>query len=346
MADRALDLPGENPVRQGSAFAYGHALKGELLALRGDLSSAKTEMKAAVVADSSDFYLRIKLAIILMKLGDFHGAKRHIDRVLKADGANEFAWLALAMFHELEGREDKSVAAARRAMKVEPDRTEAPLWLAGFFRDRNQKRRALEVLRRVVEKHPGNAAALLSLGQISLELENHKEAEKYLAQFLDIKPHRTDVLDELAHVYVVRGETQRAANLLTVSISKAPGDPVRRKKLIVLLMELGQDISAVRHLESLPPMEPGHLDDRLDRACMYARAGYPYRGRTIIVSQLGHSPTDPAARLTLAKIELSLGRLEIAQALLGDPQIMWSEEQKKDIAELLNKTDWLETDCR
>lgn len=329
-ADELLDLPGEGDSTYGSVVAYEHHLRGELYALKGDLSEAANELFEALSADPTDSYLRVRLALVLIEQGELNRGRRHIEKALKQDPTSEHAWLALAFYFKAKGNAEEAAQAARRAMRMDQQGSEAALWLAGFFRESGDPKSAAEILRRVVEASPDNAKASLDLAEVSLALGDHSDAQRQFSAFLELRPHRTDVVAKLAFSRLLAGDQSGAAHLFEIALMRDPSNTEIRLELIQLLINLDLVERAARHLQSLPPLEPDKAKDGIDRSCLFALAGRQYEARSLLVSWFGGFPDDPEARLALAGIEISLGRLESAELLLEEAGERWTPEQLEE----------------
>ncbi len=326
-ADKTLGLPGEEYVHFGSATAYEHHIRSGILTERGDLVKAADELNMALAADPADFYLRIRLSLVLIELNKLKTAHRHIKKTLKWDPDNEYAWLALAIFHQARGDIAEAEAAARRAIRVEPRNHEAALWLASVYRNAGDNKRAAEILRHVADAAPKNADAQLELGEASLALGDYFEARRRLAVFTELRPYRADAIAKLASAHLMTDDHRIGANLLTLAVSKDPSNNELRIKLIRLLVDSGLMRRAALHLLSLRPLEPDDLKGGLRRVCLFARVDRPYHARSLLISHVGPRPEDPNARLVLAELEIQLGRLENAELLLKETDKKWTDEQ-------------------
>jgi tetratricopeptide (TPR) repeat protein len=315
-AEDAVELPGSGEPRFGSFLSYEHAVRADLLRARGDLEGAVGELKQALVNDPDDFYLRANLASVLTEIGRFEDARRQLRRAIAGEPTAEYAWIALAELHLAEGELDQAEDAARRAMRVEPRRHDAALWLAERLRERGENERAAEVYRRVVDAAPDNAAAHLGLGRVSLELGNLEAAREHLATYLDLDRTEPAVVADLAQAHFESGEAGRAIELLELAVSLEPRNVELRERLVALLVDEQLHKRAVRHLRTLPPVTDDQLEALVRRSCWLARAGRLYLARELIVEAYGPAPDEARARLALAEIEIGLGRLEVAAALL------------------------------
>jgi len=318
-AEDELELPGDGEPRYGSFLSYEHAVRADLLRARGDLSGAAGELKQALVNDPDDFYLRARLASVLTELGSYEDARRQLRRAIAGEPTAEYAWLVLAELHLAEGESDQAEEAARRAIRVEPRCHDAELWLADRLRERGENERAAEVYGRIVESDPENAAAHLGLGEVSLELGKFEAAQEHLTAYLDLDRTSPEVVAELAQAHLEGGAAGRAIELLELAVSLEPRNEELRERLIALLVDERLDQRAVRHLRTLPPVTDDQDERLVRRSCWLARAGRPYLARALLVDAHGPAPASADVRLTLAEIELHLGRIEAATALLEMP---------------------------
>ena len=306
--------------RLGTPEAYAFYAYGELLVSQGDPEGALTYFVKAHKADSSDPYLRVRLAACYLELGKLNRAERLLEKAVNADPSDEYAWLTLARLHGARGDDAQKVAAATRAMREEPEYVAAALWLASEYEAVSDHRRAREILERAVyvEGDMGHAEAHLALGKVSLTLGDLDVAQNHLTQYIELRPHRADVIAELSTAYLQAGEKTRSAELMALALSKDPSDVELRYRLIHLFLELGQHKKATHHLRSLPPVKTGDQREVVYRTCLLAKADRLYEARDFLVSQLGLPPENEEARIVLAELEGLLGRLEAAGLLLRE----------------------------
>ncbi|MBW2276461.1 MAG: tetratricopeptide repeat protein, partial [Deltaproteobacteria bacterium] len=315
-AEDDLELSGVEELRYGSFLSYEHVIRADLFRARGDLEEAAGELKQALVNDPDDFYLRAKYASVLTELGRYEEARRQLRRAIAGEPTAEYAWIALAELHLAEGQHEQAEDAARRAIRVEPRRHDAALWLAVRLRERGEHERAAEIYGRVIESDPDNAAAHLGLGEVSLELGNIEAAQEHLARYLDLDRTEPAVVAELAEAHFEGGEAGRAIELLELAVSLEPRNAELRERLVGLLVDERLYRRAIRHVRTLPPVVGDEEQVLVRRSCWLARSGRPYLARELIVGAYGHAPAAARVRLTLADIELQLGRLEVARSLL------------------------------
>jgi len=312
----------------GSVSGYENYTLAEILYENGDLHGAIRAIEAARSYDPNDTYLAARLSVMLVEAGEQHRARRLILRVLSRDPMNELAWLALAMWHRQEGEHDKATAAAKRAIRVEPDRVDASLWLADYKRSMGQHAYAAEVLSQTVERQPENAEVQLALGRVRLDLGQPAAARRHFSKFLALNSYRFDVVVDLARAHEKSGDRAGAADFYERALAGDPTNAELRIRLIRILLDLNDMARAERHIHSLPPADTGDVPGVLERARFLARAGDLYGARELLASQLTRNPHDGEVILTLAAVEIRLGRLEAAELLLGEPGIAWSDAER------------------
>jgi Tfp pilus assembly protein PilF len=312
------------PEQFGDEAAYAHYTAAELLYDSGDLSGARDELAAALVADDTAVYLMVRLASVLIETGEFRRAEKLIEKALKAEPANGAVWLALARYHMANGAEEKAEAAARQAIRVAPGEVDARLWLAEIKRRSGDVESAVELLTQAIEAAPNSASAHLALGRALVSLGRYAEACRYLGIAVRLQPGRTTAIRELARAARDAGDELGAADLMEFALERDPTDVKLRLELIEQLFALGEPARAERHVLSLPALEGDDPEQALERASLFERAALYYEAREIVQHQFVVHPRNRALRLALAGIEIRLGRLEAAALLLDDPEITWS----------------------
>lgn len=330
---------GDSYQRLGDPEAYALYTQGELLDGQGDREGALAYFAQAYEIDEADPYLRVRLAQSYLELGKVNRARRLLEKAVNKDPTDEYAWLALARLHGARGDNAEKEAAATRAMRVEPMHIQSALWLAEEYQRTGDHRKAREILRRAVDTEGAKvyAEAHLALGEVSLILGDLEAAKNQLTRFVELRPHRADVIADLATAYLKAGEKTRSAELMALALAKDPSDVELRYRLIDLYFEMGQHKKATHQLRSLPTIDPGEVDAIVRRSCLFVRADRPYEGRDFLVSHLGKAPEDERAKIVLAEIEGLLGRLETAELLLGEEGDFSLElaDQRKKLLERL-----------
>jgi tetratricopeptide (TPR) repeat protein len=327
----------------GSYNSYEHMVRAEILATRGDFEGAADEMEEALFSDPDDFLLRTKYAEILMNLGEYGRAKRHLARAVLIEPTAEVAWLALARLYAAMGEEVMAVDAARHGLRVEPWGVESAMWLADHYRHGGDLKKAVELYRKVLAAEPHNLGALKALGEIADEVGDHEEAVDRLTLYMELGGGETSALARLARVHLKVGATEKGIDFLGAAVRMDPEDTEVRRELIGALHGAGLADRVVRHVRSLPILSHGDVEGAAQRAAWLEQAGQPYEARSLLVACAGRSPRDPGARLALAEIEMTLGRIETARLLLEGGAVVWPEDFMERVGQLLEIIDQSKT---
>ena len=323
----------------GSYSSYEHMVRADILASRGDFEGAADEMKEALFSDPDDFLLRTEYAEILMNLGEYGRAKRHLARAVLIEPTAQVAWLALARLYAAMGEEEKAVDAARHGLRVEPEGVESAMWLADHHRHAGDLPKAAEMYRKVLAVAPRNLGALKALGEVSDEAGDHEEAVARLTSYMESGGGDTSVLVRLARVHLEEGATEKGIDFLETAVRMDPEGSEVRLELIRALCGARLADRVVRNVRSLPALSHGDVEGATQRAAWLEQAGRPYEARSLLVAGAGRSPSDPRARLALAEIEMTLGRIEIARILLEGGSDVWPEDSMERVERLLEIID-------
>ena len=319
----------------GSYNSYEHMVRAEVLAKRGDFEGAADEMEEALFSDPDDFLLRTEYAEILMNLGEYGRAKRHLARAGLLEPTADVAWLALARLYAAMGEDGKAVDAARHGLRVEPGGVESAMWLADRHRHAGDPTKAAELYRKVLVAEPRNLGALKALGELADGVGDHEEAVDRLTSYMKSGGGDTSALVRLARVHLEAGAVEKGIDFLEEAVRMDPEGSEIRLELIRTLCGARLAGRVVRHVRSLPALNPSDVEGATQRAQWLEKAGRPYEARSLLVAGAGRSPRDPRARLALVEIEMTLGRIEIARLLLEGGPDVWPEDSLDRVGQLL-----------
>ena len=200
-------------------------------------------------------------ALLLMgaarrEVGDAAGAMTYLERAADRAPADASVWLELARAHHDLTAWDACAAAAARTLTLDANCTEADLLqaLASFAKGDHAAAaeaiarvtrtlpddggvhlfhaRCLMALKRYGDAHaparraanllPDSSDALYLLGACLKRIGGNEDAEAALHRCLERDPTHHEALNDLADIYVVRGDTQAALDCLRKSHAAAP----------------------------------------------------------------------------------------------------------------------------
>ena len=143
LREEKVEIPAE-------AKALGHFAMGQVLLGRGEFGEALKEYEAAVQADPTNSYLRIRLATLYLRKGDLKG----------------------------------SLKEAEEAVRLEPKGIENRLLLAGLYSAMGADTRAVQEYGEVLRLDPNNQDGLLYAGALYLKLGDYERAQKQIEHLL------------------------------------------------------------------------------------------------------------------------------------------------------------------
>ena len=258
-----------------SRAAYAHYLAGKVGLYTDDPEAAVRELTLAAAAAPKQPMVAVELAKALTKARREAAAKDVLART-RADWP-EHPEVALAWAQLLERMKDPGAAAAYdRVIELEPDDEQAYLGLARV----EPARDAEATLRRLVERVPGSVDGHYRLAQRMLDRHDLAASERELRAVLEHDPDHIDARVDLARTLRKQGKLAEAIEQMRSAFDRA-GQPLDVAEELFWLLAEADDLQGAIDLLTL-------LDD--DR-----------------------SDTDALA--TVARLEIQLGRVDIAAAI-------------------------------
>jgi predicted Zn-dependent protease len=252
--------------------AYAHYLAGKTALYKDDADTAVTELQLAAAAAPEQPAIAIELARALVKAKRDDAAHDVLARTRAA--WPEHPQVALAWAQLLEKQKAPDAASAyRRAIDLEPDDEQAYLGLA-----RVQNRSDAEAtLKRLVARVPGSVDGHYRLAQRMLDRGDLAGGEKELRAVLEHDPDHIDARVDLARTLRKQGKLTEAIAQMRSAFDRA-GQPLDVAEELFWLLAEADDLQGAIDLLTL-------LDD--DRS-------------------------DAEALATVARLEIQLGRLDVA----------------------------------
>jgi len=318
---RAAELYARGGELQG-VFEYNRA---RALLQDGNRAEAIDRFESIASAAESDTILRglSSYAIVTLCFGtDDAMASAYMEQAAQVFPSSPPVQVNRAL---LLAREDRYAEGA--ALMRSMDRVSSPDFATLYGYVLYRSGRFDEALTIWVESYLENRDTRVAriLGDIHFMLENWEEAERYYRMAVEDQAH-LEVYENLAQVYIAMGAHERAAEICTEYVSRAPGDPSpllcladlsfqldrvqtgkealsRARKLIgddaQGLMRVGSLYAQYGMYNSALHLYQRILDDHPDRVALYGRiaeiylqTGHPARAREQFEKAL-HMTTDP-----------------------------------------------------
>ena len=165
-------------------------------------------------ATSRDFHL---LGLISARLNDPPGAAVLIARAACFSIEDSGLQLDLGVAHFNAGKLDLAATATRRAIALKPDQPAAHHNRGYAFQNRERLRDAVTSYGRVLAIAADQLDTRRNLAMALSTLDDHAPAIAHMLRLVGEAPHRFDFLDNLGHVLLNAGKTEKSAEVISIS---------------------------------------------------------------------------------------------------------------------------------
>ena len=225
-------------------------------------------------------------------LGNTPEAVRLWEQCLAEDPKAFDALYGLGFIACLEGENAKAVERFRAAMAVNPDDVRIPLMLADCLTRLGKPDEAAPLLQECLKRDPRSAAALLSLGQVSLDLKKYEQSRTAFEQLLAMDPNNRDACFGLGKALARLGETEKSKQVMerfrSLVANERPASSARvlsfddlakgREVAVLIFSEVakvyvahGNSEKAEEAWVKASAVDPRDVKSRLELAALYER---------------------------------------------------------------------------
>lgn len=228
-----------------------------------------------------------------------------------------------ALAHSRQGRFEDALAEYQRALAAGGDARRLYPALVATLTEMKRYAEAEESARAGLAAAPGSAAMLVAVARLRQARGDTGEAERRLAEALEIEPRNSHANRTLALIWWEQGQKQKALPLLRIVMETDPNDVAMRGMVGEYLLEQGDAQGALAPLEealSLAPDNEG-IADLLALASLRvgnvaARAGKLDEAIAAYDRAAAVRPTQPDALANKARVCLQSGQLGLAEDAL------------------------------
>lgn len=310
---------------------------------KGDRAAARQHLDKAIKLDPKYAAARLNLARLDVSEGQTDAARAQYQRILKDHPGQLRALLELAVLADRAGQHDKAVKLVEQAADANPDALQPAVLLTRYYLARGDADKALAVSQGMAQKHPDEPAALAMRAAAQLATGDTANAINTYQHLSKLNPKAPGPYILLARAYMKAGDSEYARKSVQAALKAKPDFA----PALVMLgdLELRQDrISEARavsaKLQKLYPKLPAgyRLEGDIDRnngdyraaAAAYNRgyqagpsgalavrlastqklAGNRDGAVASLRDWLSHRPADVEARLMLAGLYQTLGKVD------------------------------------
>jgi tetratricopeptide (TPR) repeat protein len=277
------------PTAAQLAETYALFVEGQALADDGDLAGAIAKYQQALLVLPGAAEIRAELAGAYAQQGDLTSAESEATRALAADPDSRPA-------HRLMGLIVAS-RVGRAAREAQPELVQ----------------RATGHLERSTAQATNDPVVMLTLGELYVRGENYPRAIATLEQFLLDRPGYPQGMLLLADAYRRSGKPE-AAQALLEGLGGSPEDtPEARRRDAAAHASRGEWEEAADAWADVLADDPRDSSARLQYAAALANAGDLAGARGELLALTRDQPEEIAGWHLLARVELRVGRLQIAE---------------------------------
>ena len=228
-----------------------HFLLGSVYLSKKDFADAEKEFTRQLDVNRKSAAVYQQIAVSRLGQGDKDGAIQALEQGLDAVPGDAGLLLNLAAIHSGNGDTEAAAAVYRQGMEAVPDDARFPLGLAGILEGRKEYEEAIALYEKMLEKYPDN---LIAVNNLAVLLSEHRDDDqsKKRARELALRLADSDqpaMLDTLGWIYYQAGDYDKAAEVLSAVVEKAPQVGVFRYHLGMTYYKQG-DVRAAREILS------------------------------------------------------------------------------------------------
>jgi tetratricopeptide (TPR) repeat protein len=287
------------------AEAYDpRALAENIEALRA-LGYVQTE------AEESSPEIHNNLGNAQLRRGEIDEARAEFREALALDPNNADALLNLGAIARLKGNAAEAEHYVERALRVNPNSIGALAELAELKRDRGELQESIRLYHEALGLHDSNPALYLGLGDSLARAGRYPEAEAAFARVLELDPDSFEARYNLGVTYGQQQRTEDAMRYYRAALELQPEHPQVvsvLNNLANLYLARGERDAAISHFERAVATSPNHFESRFNLGVQYLQVGELDRGIAMLEAAVTIQPNHEIGNETLAMAYLSAGR--------------------------------------
>ncbi len=238
-----------------------HFLLGSAFFAKQDYASAEQEFTRQLDVNNKSSMVYRQIAASRINQGNKVGAMQTLEQGLQAVPGDPELMLNLAALKYDLGDIEGAIGIYKQGMETAPENERFPLGLAGIYEHQNKYEDAISVYEKLLEKSPDN---LVAVNNLAVLLSEHRTDEQSKSRALELALRLADsdqpaLRDTLGWIYYLAGDYDKAADILSGVVEKAPEVGVFRYHLGMTYYKQG-DFRAARDILSKAVAEDKHYD--------------------------------------------------------------------------------------
>ncbi|MBW1843800.1 MAG: tetratricopeptide repeat protein, partial [Deltaproteobacteria bacterium] len=228
-----------------------------------------------------------------LRRGEIDEARIEFHKALALDPNNADALLNLGSIARLKGNAGEAEHYVERALRVNPNSIGALAELAELKRDRNELPESIRLYREALALHDSNPALYLGLGDSLQRAGRYAEAEAAFVRVLELDPDSFEARYNLGVTYGQQQRTEDAMRYYEAALALRPEHPQAvsvLNNLANLYLARGEREAAVSRFEQAVAASPSHFESRFNLGVQYLQAGELERGIAMLEAAVALRP--------------------------------------------------------
>lgn len=297
-------------INPRDALAYNHI--GTIEFLSGSYENALRAYRNGLKIDPNHPFIHFNLARLFRLRRKPEDAEREYLAALKNHPGWQQALEELSSLYSTMGETEKRAGILQRILSIDSSNVPALMDSAEIAEKTDKPEKAKGLYRRAVELAGNDSRPARKFSRFLQACGEGTEAAEVLEQFNAGNPEETEVLLDLADLYLESSRYAPAREILAKYREKNPDD-VRLLRLTAKLhTALGEESKAKACLQRILELEPGRIEVRKEFAQQLAEAGLLQEARKQMEMYLQESPADSGARMLLGTVYEQLRDFEKA----------------------------------
>jgi tetratricopeptide (TPR) repeat protein len=241
-----------------SAFQRNDFTYGVAMFQHGYLDQAAESFQQVIAAKPDDPEGYYNLGTLSLRRNDFRQARHYLEQALKLRPNYPEAWNNLGMMAAQEGHPEEAIQNFQQSLLLRPGYAVALLNLGNVYRRQGSVEKAQECLRRALEIQPDDPEVNYSLGMLYAQQNQMQRASDYLRKAIELRPDYPEALNNLGVLFVREQDYSQAEQQFRTCIRDVPSFDQSYLNLARLYAMRGEKDKAKEVLLELLHMQPEH----------------------------------------------------------------------------------------
>ena len=259
------------------------------------------KMAESVYREDRDKEARMLMAGAFAGKKDYEKALDIMEDLLEAKPASPGPYMFAAAIYAAAGDDSRAEEMLKEAVAAFAADFTPRAALAAFYYRHKRLTEAENELRKAAAELPDKMKALRALANFHVSAGNLDEAEKTLRAALQVEPARAEAFIMLAGFYKASGKPFDAEGVLAAGLEKFPDNMTLRKKYAELLLDLGKQDEAEKHIKTVSSIEPNGYYSLYLAGRLKASRGQLPEAQADLQASIKEEPAFPVSHYSLGR---------------------------------------------